>query len=89
MWKGAAVIGGNVGGIRRQIQNGVNGFLVSSVREAADRIVRLIKGEKLRRRLGRKARETVTKLFLLTHYMERYLDLFNSFEAVYRLKKKP
>jgi trehalose synthase len=89
MWKGAAVIGGNVGGIRRQIQNGVNGFLVSSVREAADRIVRLIKDEKLRRRLGRKARETVTKLFLLTHYMERYLDLFNSFEAVYRLKKKP
>ena len=28
MWKGAAVIGGNVGGIRHRIEDGVNGFLV-------------------------------------------------------------
>jgi hypothetical protein len=28
MWKGAAVIGGNVGGSRRQIKDGENGFLV-------------------------------------------------------------
>jgi trehalose synthase len=88
MWKGAAVIGGNVGGIRSQIQNNVNGFLVSSVREAAQRIVQLIKDRKLRLRLGQKARETVTKRFLLTRYMEQYFDLFASFEAVYRLKKK-
>src|SRR4030095_14290244 len=31
MWKGAAVIGGNVGGIRLQIQDGENGFLVDTV----------------------------------------------------------
>jgi trehalose synthase len=88
MWKGAAVVGGNAGGIRSQIRNGLNGFLVSSVGEAAERIVQLIKNKKLRLRLGRNARETVTKRFLLTRYMEQYLDLFNSFEAVYRLKKK-
>lgn len=88
MWKGAAVIGGNVGGIRHQIQNGVNGFLVSSVREAAERIVQLLKDKKLRLRLGRKAKGTVLKRFLLTRYLEQYLDLFNSFEVVYRLKKK-
>jgi trehalose synthase len=87
MWKGAAVIGGNVGGIRCQIQNGVNGFLVSSVKEAAQKIVLLIKDQKLRRRLGRKAKETVAKHFLLTRYMEQYLDLFGSFEVVFRLKK--
>jgi trehalose synthase len=89
MWKGAAVVGGNVGGIRCQIQNNVNGFLVSSVKEAAERVVQLIKDKNLRRRLGRKAKETVEKHFLLTRYMEQYLDLFNSFEIVYRLKKKP
>ncbi len=88
MWKGAAVIGGNVGGIRHQIENGVNGFLVSSVREAAERIVQLIKDKKLRFRLGQKARATVAKRFLLTRYLEQYLDLFNSFEVLYRLKKK-
>ena len=88
MWKGAAVIGGNVGGIRHQIQNGVNGFLVSSVNEAAERIVQLIKNKKLRLRLGQKAKEMVVKHFLLTRYLEQYLDLFNSFEVLYRLKKK-
>ncbi|HVP80902.1 MAG TPA: glycosyltransferase [Thermodesulfobacteriota bacterium] len=88
MWKGAAVIGGNVGGIRRQIQDGVNGFLVSSIKETAERIVQLVKDKKLRLQLGQRAKKTVKKQFLLTRYMERYLDLFNSFEAVYRLKKK-
>lgn len=88
MWKGAAVIGGNVGGIRHQIQNGVNGFLVLSVQEAAERITQLIKDNKLRFRLGRKAKETVLKRFLLTRYLEQYLDLFSSFEVVYRLKKR-
>jgi trehalose synthase len=59
MWKGTPVIGGNVGGIRSQIENGVNSFLVSSIEEASERIVRLIKDEKLRERLGQKAKETV------------------------------
>src|SRR5205085_2943697 len=31
MWKSRAVIGGDVGGIRYQIEDGLNGFLVSSV----------------------------------------------------------
>ncbi len=90
MWKGAAVIGGNVGGIRHQIEDGVSGFLVSSVQEAADRIVQLLKDPDLRRRLGKKAKETVTQKFLLIHLLEKYLDLFNSFETVYRfnLRKK-
>jgi trehalose synthase len=88
MWKGAAVIGGNVGGIRHQILDGVNGFLISSVGEAADRIVRLIRDKRLRHSLGEKAKHTVASRFLLTRYMEQYLDLFNSYEVVYRLKKK-
>ncbi len=85
MWKGAAVIGGNVGGIRYQIENGVNGYLVSSIEDAADKIVRLIKEPDLRKRLGQRARETVREKFLLTRYLEQYLDLFNSFDTVYRL----
>jgi trehalose synthase len=88
MWKQTPVIGGNVGGIRHQIKNGENGFLVSSVEEAAQRIVQLVKDEKLRRQMGQKAKESVKKHFLLTRLMEQYLDLFASFETVYRLKKK-
>jgi trehalose synthase len=89
MWKGTPVIGGNVGGIRYQIEDGVNGFLVSSPKEAAERIVRLIRSEKLRRSMGKKARETVEKNFLLTRYLEQYLDLFRSFETIYRFKGLP
>lgn len=89
MWKGTAVIGGNVGGIRYQITDGENGFLVSSIDEAADRIVTLVKDEELRRRIGDKAKKSVQKRFLLSRLLEQYLDLFNSFETVYRLKDRP
>jgi len=86
MWKEAAVIGGRVGGIRHQIEDGVNGFLVSTVAQTADRIVRLLKDRKLRQRIGKNARESVRKRFLMTRYLEQYLNLFNSFETSYRLK---
>lgn len=86
MWKGTPVIGGNVGGIRYQIENGVNGFLVSSVDEAAARIVQLVKDRVLRERMGHKAKETVRERFLMTRYLEQYLDLFASFETIYLLR---
>jgi trehalose synthase len=86
MWKGTPVIGGNVGGIRYQIENGINGFLVSSVEEAAARIVQLLKDNKLRNQMGKQAKETVKKHFLMTRYLEQYIDLFNSFETIHRLK---
>jgi trehalose synthase len=89
MWKGTPVIGGDVGGIRYQIQDGVNGFLVSSVGEAAGRIVQLLKDENLRQQMGKNAKESVRKQFLMTRYLEQYLDLFNSFETVYRLTYWP
>jgi trehalose synthase len=85
MWKGTPVIGGNVGGIKLQIEDGVNGFLVSSVEEAAERIVTLVKDPEMGREMGIKARETVRQKFLLSRYLEQYLDLFNSFETIYKL----
>jgi trehalose synthase len=88
MWKRTPVIGGNVGGIRSQINDGVNGFLVSSVKEAAQRIVQLLKDKKLRKQMGERARTTVADHFLLTRYLEQYLDLFGSFETIFRLRSK-
>ena len=86
MWKGAAVIGGRVGGIRHQIVDGENGFLVESVEEAAQRMVQLLQDAALRRRLGEKARETVRERFLMTRLMEDWLDLIAAFEPSFRLK---
>ena len=86
MWKGTPIIGGRAGGIKIQIEDGVNGFLVDSVEQAAERIVRLLKDRPLAMRMGRKATETVRNRFLMTRLMEDWLDLIGSFEAIFRLK---
>jgi trehalose synthase len=86
MWKGAAVIGGDVGGIRHQIEDGVDGYLVDSVEETAERLVQLLKDERLRRTMGEKAKQKVRDRFLMTRLMEEWLDLVASFEANFRLR---
>ncbi|MEA3284886.1 MAG: glycosyltransferase [Synergistota bacterium] len=85
MWKGTPVIGGNVGGIRHQIDDGVNGYLVDTVDQASDRIIKLLRDEKLRNSMGEKGKEKVRKNFLMTRYLEDYLDLFLSFRCKYTL----
>ena len=79
MWKGAAVVGGNVGGIRRQITNGESGFLVDSVDQAAQRIVQIIKNPDLRERLGTRAKETVRQNFLMSRLVEDWIDFLSNF----------
>jgi trehalose synthase len=86
MWKGTPVIGGNVGGIRYQIKDGVNGFLVSSNEEAGQRIAQLLKDPRKREEMGQRARESVRERFLMTRYLEQYLDLFGSFETCFRYR---
>ncbi|MGE5237498.1 MAG: glycosyltransferase [Chloroflexota bacterium] len=88
MWKGTPVIGGDVGGIRHQIRDGVNGFLVSSSEDAAKRITQLLKDGKLRREMGRRAKESVSKRFLMPRLLEQYLDLFCCFETNYTLVRR-
>lgn len=85
MWKGTPVIGGNVGGIRYQIEGRVSGFLVSSVEQAAECLIQLLRDRDVRERMGRAARESVRKRFLMTRLLEQYLDLLNAFEIVVRL----
>jgi trehalose synthase len=89
MWKGTPVIGGDTGGIRRQIEDGVNGFLVTSPQKAAERIVQLLNNEALRREMGKRAKESVRNRFLMIRLLEDYLDMFNSFETAFRLKDQP
>lgn len=80
MWKATAVIAGRCGGLKHQIEDGVNGYTVSSVEEAAQRIVELLNDTALRKKLGARARDTVRERFLMTRKLEQYLDLFAAFE---------
>jgi len=76
MWKARPVIGGNVGGIKIQIKNGKNGFLVNSPEEAAKRIVQLIKNPGTANQIGKEAKKTVGEKFLIPRLLRDYLKLF-------------
>ena len=76
LWKGVPVVGGNVTGIALQVENGRHGFLVSSVTEAAERTVQLLRDEKSRNAMGKAGRERVRTHFLITRYVRDYLRLF-------------
>ncbi len=73
MWKGKPVIGGDAGGIRVQIDDGVSGFLVSSTEQCAQRIVELLRDQTLRTRIGQAAKESVRQRFLLPRLALDYL----------------
>ena len=77
MWKGKAVIAGKTIGSMMQIKNNINGILVTSNEEAAKAIVRLVKDEKLRDKLGKAAKETVKNKFLIVHPLLDHLKLYS------------
>ena len=78
MWKGKPVIGGDAGGIRVQINDGVSGFLVSSPEECAQRLVELLKDQGLTARIGQAAKESVRQRFLLPRLAFDYLNVVRS-----------
>jgi trehalose synthase len=78
MWKEKPVIGGNVGGIRLQVEDGVTGFLVDSVEQCAERIVRLVQDGNLRAEMGRAGRARARDRFLVLRELEEQVRMFAS-----------
>jgi len=79
MWKGSPVVASNVGGIPLQITSGVDGFMFEpdDFDSFARKITELIRNPEHGKEIGKKARETVRKKFLITRLMNDYLDLIN------------
>ena len=75
MWKGKPMIGGNAGGIRIQIDDGSNGYLVSSPEECARRIVTLLQDKDLASYIGAAGRASVRRRFLLPRLALDYLKV--------------
>ena len=69
------MIGGDAGGIRLQIEDGVSGFLVSSPEECAERIVALFRDADLAVHIGAAAHESVLQKFLLPRLALDYLKV--------------
>jgi trehalose synthase len=78
LWKGVPVVGGKVGGIPLQIEDGVSGYLVTSVEEAATRTLELLKDPALRRSMAQAGRERVRDRFLITRDLRDQLELVSS-----------
>jgi trehalose synthase len=77
LWKGKPVIGGNVGGIPLQIEDGVTGYLVESVEEASTAALAIMRDREKAHRMGEIGREVVREKFLTTSLLRNYLRLFN------------
>jgi trehalose synthase len=80
IWKARPFIGGNVGGIPLQIENGITGYLVSSVEQCAARTLDILKDPALGKALGRRGKEFVREHFLMPRYLRDYLRIFTELQ---------
>ena len=77
LWKARPFIGGQVGGIPLQVENGRTGYLVSSPEECAERALEVLREPELGRSLGRAGKEHVRKHFLTPRLLRDWLRIFN------------
>ncbi len=75
LWKETPVIGGNVGGIPTQIEDGKTGFLVSSAEECAEKINYLIHNPSIAHNMGKAGKEVVRQKFLLPRLLRDELKV--------------
>jgi trehalose synthase len=77
LWKARPFIGGDVGGIPLQVQDGRTGYLVNSPEECADRTLRILREPELGKQLGRAGKEHVRRHFLTPRLLLDWLNVFD------------
>lgn len=75
MWKSNVVIAGNTGGIKLQIEDGVNGFLTNSIEETAEKIIYALEHPGVIERIKEEAHLSVKSRYLTPHLIHNYLEL--------------
>ena len=80
LWKARPFIGGDVGGIPLQVQDGDTGFLVSSPEDCADRSLRILRDPELGKQLGRAGKEHVRRHFLTPRLLRDWLRIFSDLQ---------
>jgi trehalose synthase len=76
LWKARPFIGGDVGGIPLQIEDGRTGYLVSTPDECADRTLRVLRDPEHGKQLGRAGKEHVRTHFLTPRLLRDWLRFF-------------
>lgn len=78
LWKQTPVVAGNVGGIPLQLRDGLDGYLVNTTEEAAERTAYLLLNPDVRSKLGVSGKEHIRSEFLVTRALLDYLRLFTT-----------
>jgi trehalose synthase len=81
LWKAKPTIGGNVGGIPTQIEDGESGFLVDSVDQCAQRCMWMLDNPDKAKAMGRAGKEHVRANFLTPRLLRDYLKLFTELKG--------
>jgi trehalose synthase len=76
LWKAKPTIGGNVGGIPSQIEDGDTGFLVESPGQCAERCMWILDNPDKAKVMGRTGKEHVRANYLTPRLLRDYLRLF-------------
>ena len=76
-WKGRPVVGGRAGGIKLQVIDGYNGYLVDSVEACAQRVIDLLADPVGADAMGSQGIEHVRSNFLATRELHDWLLLFS------------
>jgi trehalose synthase len=77
LWKARPFIGGKVGGVPLQVQDGQTGYLVTSPSECAERAIKILREPDLGKQLGRAGKEHVRKHFLTPRLLRDWLRIFS------------
>ena len=77
MWKRKPVVAGAVGGILLQVDDGVNGFLIDDIGEAAEKVSMLLDSPATAQRMGEAGHDQVRRNFLSTRPLLDYLSFFH------------
>ncbi len=77
MWQGTPVVGSKVGGIKMQVVNGHNGFVVEpyAIEDMARAMKSILEDEQLKHTLSKNAMQTVRQHYLLPHMVYKHLLL--------------
>jgi trehalose synthase len=77
LWKGRPVVGGHAGGIKLQVIDGFNGYLVDSIESCAQRVIDLLADPVGADAMGSQGREHVRSNFLATTELRDWLLLLS------------
>lgn len=81
LWKGRPVVAGNTGGIPLQMTGELSNYLVSTIEECAEKVIKLLKYPDLAGRLGQEGREHIKNNFLMPRLVRDELRLIKSLMA--------